>query len=380
MKSMVVFPFKVEDHEVALGNLATAAAHERVGRVLAVGAAREETFEFLAREAPLLMAATGTPVEVIVQDRLGDRRPGKGDGMNTAMRRFLDTDLERLHFYDTDITNFDSSWIEGAERAADGGYPIVRHYFPRASTDAMITWLITRPLFAIGHPDSILWQIQQPLGGEILLSRPVVERLAADPLVRGRSDWGIDTLITYSTAATGLPIYEHYIRGGKQHALYGSLDELRDMVVECFEAATEVTTLAGLGPVDHVVEPQSPVEEAVAYRVAYDAEATIHLLGAGWTTAEISAASFLPDAIAGPLLGNLIRPTFAFLDAGMWFETLLALRANYRSEPGWRGVLFRLWVGRVLAYTTTDALSGHSRAMEVLDEAVSDYAIRSRSA
>ncbi|CAN5890432.1 hypothetical protein BH23ACT5_BH23ACT5_03330 [soil metagenome] len=375
---MVAFPFKEEDPAVALSNLETAARHERVRHVLAVGASDGATFAALDGAATGLTAATRTEVEVVIQDRIGDRRAGKGDGMNTALRRFMATDLDRLHFYDADITNFDSSWISGAERAADEGHPLVRHYFPRASTDAMITWMITRPLFAIGHPHSVLWQIRQPLGGEVLLDRPMAARLVSDPVVARRSDWGIDTVITYATAASGSPIYEHYIPGGKQHALYRSLSELRDMVVECFEAALDVATMASPRPADHVVEPESPVEEAITQRVAYDVESSLHLLGAGWGPDEIEAAALLPDRIAEPLLANLIRPTFSFLDSDLWYETLRELMTHYRSAPGWQGVVFRLWVGRVLAYTTTDALGGHVRAMDILDRAITDYATRGR--
>ena len=150
---------------VVSANLATAAHHPRVSRVLAVGAGRGRLFDHLTTEAERRAASTGKPVDVVLQDRIGNRRPGKGDGMNTGMRHFLAGDEQRLHFYDADITNFDVSWIDGAEEAADAGYSIVRHFFPRASTDAMITWMITRPMFAIGHPTSALWRIRQPLGG-----------------------------------------------------------------------------------------------------------------------------------------------------------------------------------------------------------------------
>ena len=68
--------------------------------------------------------------------------------MNTALRRAAATGFERVHFYDADIINFDNMWIDGAEEAADKGYDIVRHRFPRASTDAMITWMVTRPSLA----------------------------------------------------------------------------------------------------------------------------------------------------------------------------------------------------------------------------------------
>lgn len=377
--SMVVFPFRSEDPAVAETNLEMAAAHPRISCVVAVGAKENDLFTHLSRRAARLSSLA--EVDVILQDRIGDRRPGKGDGMNTGLRRFLDSDLDRVHFYDADITNFDHSWIDGAERVADAGFDIVRHYFARASTDAMITWMVTRPLFAIGHPDSGLWRIRQPLGGEMLLTRPVVEKLVADDFVASRSDWGIDTVICYATTATGQPIYEHYLSDGKQHALYGSLAELRQMLVECFEAALGVAALPAPPPFDHHLAPEAPAPPAIAHRVAYDVESTLPLLTGSWTDGEREAAREFPAHLAGPFLANSAgRLTFAFLDAGNWYDALVALAERYRPEPGWRDLLFRLWVARVLAYTTSDALGGHGRAMEILEATVAGYARRAAAA
>lgn len=372
--SMVIFPFKDELPEVATANLATAARHPRVNRVLAVGAEAGPLSAILEETAAALTHQTATEVEVVIQERLGDRRPGKGDAMNTGLRRFLTSGADRLHFYDADIVNFDDSWIEGAERAADQDYPIVRHYFPRASTDAMITWMITRPGFALTHPGSIVWRIRQPLGGELLLTRPVVETLVSDPLVTGRSDWGIDTVLTYATAATGLPIYEHYVRTGKQHTLYGSLDDIREMVVECFEAVRDLASLPSPASRAHVVEPESEATIEVATRVGYDVEATLRLLTAPWTSGEIEAARLLPPPMAEALLANQDAPSFAFFTAEVWGGVLSELLHSYEPTPGWTGVLFRLWVARVLAYTTTTALGGHTAAMASLEAAVASYA------
>lgn len=373
---MVVFPFKEEDRDVATANLTIAARHPRVTHVVAVGAEENEVFRHLTSVAPRFRG--DSEVEVIVQDRIGDKRSGKGDGMNTAMRRFVETGIDRLHFYDADITNFNASWIDGAEEAADGGFEIVRHYFPRASTDAMITWMITRPLFALGHPDSALWRIRQPLGGELLLTRPVVEKLVSDELVAGWSDWGIDTILTYATVATGQPVFEHYVASGKQHALYGSLADLRVMLHECFEAAVAIAGLPAPPPVEHRVEPAAPAPPAITHKVGYEVEATLRLLTSPWSPAEEEAASHLPRQLSEPLLANRAGPpTFSFLDAACWHTALVRLLDRYRPEPGWRDLLFRLWVARVLAYTTTDALAGHARAMEKLEEAVAVYAGRS---
>ncbi len=375
--SMVVFPFKSEDAAQAGSNLSVAAHHRRVSRVLAVGASDNATFSALGSAAGDIARASGTPVEVIVQDRWGARRPGKGDGINTGLCRFLDSDEQRLHFYDADIYNFAPAWIDGAERAADRGFGIVRHYFPRASTDAMITSMITRPGFALTHPRSILWQIHQPLGGEFLIRRDVAQTLWEDRMVRQWSDWGIDTVLTFAMASTGLPIYEHYVAAGKQHALYGSLEDLREMVVECFEAVLHLAGLPSPDPVDHQVEPGSRPPAEITETVAFDPEATLHALATPWSGAEVRAAAALPDSIATPLRANVARPSFSFLDAERWYRVLEALLERYQpNQPGWAGVLFRLWTARVLAYTTSTALAGHERAMLMLDRTVEDYARR----
>ena len=72
------------------------------------------------------------------------------------------------------------TWLARLNRPLpDTRPPRLPHTLPRASTDAMITWMVTRPLFAIGHPRSALWRIRQPLGGELALTRPVAEELMA---------------------------------------------------------------------------------------------------------------------------------------------------------------------------------------------------------
>lgn len=373
--SAVVFPFNAEDPVVASGNLATAASHPRVEAVMAVGVTENSTFDDLSRVAQDLSDRHQKPVHVRLQQRIGDLRAGKGDGMNTGLAWFLDHSYERLHFYDADITNFDHTWIDGAETAADAGYPFVRHYFPRASTDAMITWMVTRPLFAIAHPGSDLWRIRQPLGGEILLTRWLAEKLASDPLVSSRSDWGIDTVVTYAALSHGAGIFESYVPDGKQHALYGSLADIKTMFHECLQAALDVGSRPPTpSPIDHRADPAGAAPGAVAESVGYDLEASLRLLTDEWTPAEVTAASELPDPIAEPVLANLIRPTFRFCDGGTWFDVLEALRHHYRPEPGWQGLAFRLWVARVIAYTTTDALGGHSHATATLESTLERYA------
>ena len=372
--SMVVFPFRAEPPALVLANLATAARHPRVTSVVAIGAERGEVMDAVSAGAAGLSSVGGAVVTVTVQERIGDRRPGKGDAMNTGLRMFVESREGRLHFYDADITNFGAAWIDGAERAADRGAPVVRHSFPRASTDAMVTWLVTRPGFALTHPASPLWRVAQPLGGELLLTRDPARSLVDDTAVAARSDWGIDTVITHATLAAGFPVHEHYVASGKQHALYGSLVELRLMLIECFEAIVDLSGSPVPPTARLTADPPGPVPPAVADKVAYDVESTLPLLTARWEPGEVEAAAQLPRALGEGILGNLVRPTFSFMTAEAWGETLRSLLDLYRPAPGWRSLLFRLWLTRVLAYTTTDALAGHARAMRSLERAVTAYA------
>ncbi|HEU5111778.1 MAG TPA: hypothetical protein VFU96_00595, partial [Acidimicrobiia bacterium] len=208
--SLAVFPFKTEQPSLVASNLATAAAHPAVDEVWAV-APREGEEEVAVRAmAREVSRARAKPIKVIVQERLGRYRSGKGDAMNTALALAAGQGRDRVHFYDADITNFDASWIEGAEAAADRGFGVVRHRFPRAATDAMITWMITRPALARLFPGTLLPRLDQPLGGEVLLTGRAVEALAGSDLVRERSDWGIDTVLTYATSIMDLGVYEHH--------------------------------------------------------------------------------------------------------------------------------------------------------------------------
>jgi mannosylglycerate synthase len=370
--SLVVFPVAHEDLAVVRANLATAAGHQRVEEVWAVTAGAPG--DALEQVAAGIMEDHDTPVRVFPQARMGDLRPGKGDAVNTALHASAQRGFERTHFYDSDITNFDRSWIDGAEGAADRGYPVVRHRFPRAATDAMITWMVTRPGLALLFPDTILPRLDQPLGGEILLSGQVVERLAADRSVTSRSDWGIDTMITYATATSGLPIYEHLVAGGKRHRLYGSLAELRTMVVECLEA---VASLGGRPPppAGSVLDsaPPAPVPADLKRTVAFDFDSSFSVLTEEWAPAEADLARALPHGI-GERLSGVVRPSdLAFLDAETWKHALRFLIDGFTRSEAWEALTFRLWVGRVLAYAAGPALGGYDHAISYLEETIRRY-------
>jgi mannosylglycerate synthase len=359
--SLVVFPFKEEDLTVVSANLATAAGHARVDEVWAVAAADDAAMAGVSQAATDIAAAIRIPVRVFPQERLGTFRPGKGDGMNTAIARAAERGFERVHFYDADITNFDESWIDGAERAADREFDVVRHRFPRAATDAMITWMVTRPGLALLFGGTLLPRLGQPLGGELLLTGDVIEALAADPFVIDRSDWGIDTVITHATATLGVGIYEHNASDGKRHALYGSLRDIEEMLLECLDA---VVSLRGRSRPDagFDADPPEPVPEDLKRTVAYDLEAT---------RAAIAQPANLSERAILERLG-VLNPIA--MDDQRWREVFPALLEGFRlDDPGWRSAAFRLWVERVIHYTTHQVPLGFDAAMAYLEETITDF-------
>jgi mannosylglycerate synthase len=359
--SLVVFPFKDEDRSVVAANLTTAARHQRVDEVWAVAAAEDAAMGDVTSIAIEIESTSGSPIAVFAQERLGDYRPGKGDGMNTAIARAAERGFDRVHFYDADITNFDESWIDGAEQAADLGYEVVRHRFPRAATDAMITWMVTRPGLALLFPGTLLPRLGQPLGGEFLMTGEVIEALARDRFVAGRSDWGIDTILTHATSTLGVGVYEHNARDGKRHALYGALTDIREMVIECLDA---VASLRGRGQPDSTFEsdPPAPVPDDLTQTVAYDLAATR------------AAIADPPDPAEAAILDVLgvIEPDE--IDGRRWLEIFPALLANFRlEEPAWRSAVFRLWVERVIHYTTHQVPLGYEAAISYLEGTITEF-------
>ena len=362
--SLVVFPFKHERIDVVANNLVIAARHDHVDEVWAVAAADDAVMSEVSEVAAEVEAAHGTPVAVFPQERLGRYRSGKGDGMNTALALSASRGFDRTHFYDADITNFDGSWIDGAEEAADRGYGVVRHRFPRAATDAMITWMVTRPGLAKLFPGTLLPRLGQPLGGEILLTLGAVESLAGDPFVTARSDWGIDTVITHATSLLGTGIYEHNARDGKRHALYGSLTEIRDMVLECLDAVASLDDRPAPPPGARFdSDPPEPVPADLKQTVGYD------------LTATRAAIATPPGPAERQILQSLgIGEDVTSIDEIRWGSLLDEMLGRFEmTDPAWRDVVFRLWVERVISYTTTHVSQGYDHAIEYLEETIRRY-------
>jgi mannosylglycerate synthase len=366
MNSLIAFPFKSEDIEVFRRNIREAAVHPRVGLVLCVGYEENECYKGIEEMIPQLERESNKPVRLILQERLGNKRPGKGDGMNTALKYFLEeTDHERLHFYDSDLLSFSREWISKAEEAADAGYQVVRHYFPRAATDAMVTWMIVKTGFAILWPDTELPLIEQPLGGELLMKREVAEKLFQDKLVISRSDWGIDTIYTWAMARGNFSMYETYISVGKLHKLYGTLNDLKEMVVECFATIQELKDkqLETVRMV-HRIERPGPVPQEVKEKIAYDLEGSLSLLMEKWTEEQLELLSHFPRDVREGMRECRQRPRFKFMNDESWYETYKVLLQEFEWEDrNWQELLFKLWTARVLHYTAYVALRGYDYAL-----------------
>lgn len=365
--SVVVFPFRDEEPRGFLRNIHAAATHPAVDRIVAVGYEEDDSFRALL-EAADVVRKEGAELVVTLQERIGTRRVGKGDGMLTALRWFVEeSDAERLHFYDADIVNFGPDWIEQAERAADLGYDVVRHYFPRAATDAMITWMVTRVGFAELWPATELPWIEQPLGGELLLSRRAAEVLWGDTKVRTRSDWGIDTVLTFAAVQQGLPHFETYVPEGKIHRLYGTLADLRTMLCECFAAIQDLQHEPVVNGLRHHIEYPQMVPLTVRRHLGFDAEGSLRFLSRPLSDRQRELLELLPETTARGLVEAARFPGFSFMDEEAWHLAYRHfLHAWEDGDDDWAELLFRAWVARVLHYAATEALRGYDHAMEYL--------------
>lgn len=288
------------------------------------------------------LVAGSNGIKLVPQRRLGNLRPGKGDAINTGFRIFLEeTDYQRLHFYDADIRSFDRGWIQRAEFALDKGFQAVRHFYPRSPTDGMITWMVTRPGFGLLWSDSVLPWIEQPMSGEVAFARDAVALLMGDPIVAAQSDWGIDTAITHRSVALGLSIYETFAPQGKDHQLYGSLEELRTMLLECLHTLQRLRGASPPRAVEHFAESAASEEApAAVQRVAYDVNATRAIAYQSWSPEQQE------------LLRHYFDQDLNDLDTPTWLAVLDVLLRDFDpSSRDWHEVAFRLWTRRVLFYS-----------------------------
>lgn len=359
---MVVVPFLAEDPRLVARTLDLAAAHPRVAEVIGV---HGDDLEVVEAVNALVSGAHSTTIRVLPQKRIGSLRAGKGDAINTGFDYFLASACDRLHFYDADIKTFATSWIEGAEAGLDLGFDTVRHFYPRAPTDGMVTAMLVRPALAMLWPQSVLARIRTPLSGEVAFDRKAVSGIAAESLVRQQSDWGIDTVITGVTARLGFSIYENYLAVGKDHQLYGSLEELATMYWECLRALQLL--MSGPDPqhsVHHSDTPATPTT-GIADLIAFDVATSIELLGRPLTDRQVGLlrSHFNPE-----LHPALHAQTLDIFATSVWLDILgvLITQADL-SDADWQIIAFQLWVARVLHYTAFEVVKGYDHSAAYIE-------------
>jgi hypothetical protein len=204
------------------------------GRVKAVfivdGWSTDGTFAALQEDLPQLQKRYPEAQIEVMRSEL--RETGKGGAMVTGMKYALTNGFRNVVFLDGDITSVTPRWItfllENMERHRAS---MARGYFDRSTLDAQITRHITRPLMAIYFPEGR--QIQQPLGGELVLTAELASHLLREAPTAPPHHWGIDTFLTVNTVAGGFSVVEVYLTQ-KVHKKK-SLTELRSMLIECFD-------------------------------------------------------------------------------------------------------------------------------------------------
>lgn len=378
--SLICFPFKQEHIPTVLRNVEIAADHPKVSMVLLSAACDNDCFREVIKGINAKNCSTRpyrVPIRVEVQERMGSTlRPGKGDGMNFALKYFLNAHnmpennlmapLQRIHFYDADIESFDSAWISKAEDGASQGYDVIRHYFPRSSTDAQVTWQITKVGFALLWAGTTLPWVQQPLGGELCFTRPVVEALMADKRVVNQSNWGIDTLYTFVCAQKGFSLLEVYMPQGKMHALYGGLRDIRTMALECFAAVQslqneDVTT----SPTTHRIDPPAAVPTSVTQKIGYCVEKSLGLLRENWTDRQQELLTMFRSDIQDGLLAASEWPEYLFMTEEAWICAYQVFLEHFDlNDEDWRELFFKMWVARVLNYTMRHVMRGYTCALQ----------------
>lgn len=378
-KIIVCFPFKKENTQVLLKNIKEALAYPEVGEVLCVGYEKNDCFNEIETKVFEVEKKEKKRIHLMVQKRLGEKRPGKGDGMNTALDFFVQhTSYDRIHFYDADIVSFNRRWIERGERKAEEGYQVVRFFFPKLSTDGMITWNITKCGFAYNWPDTILPHIEQPLGGELIIERGVAQKLLKDKRVLNYSDWGIDTAYTLAFCEYQVPLYEVYIKEGKLHKFYGKLTDLYIMLIECFAIIQEDCKMKiSRGNVPYKKDLVNIVPKAVKKEKAFDVEGTLPLLRENWTEEEMELLSFFPSRIREGMRLCRKDSNVHFMDPQTWYEAYGVLINKFdQDKKAWRDLLFHLWIVRTLNHTLHYASKGYDYAMKTLCDMVSHFAQR----
>ena len=196
----------------------------------------------------------------------------------------------------------------------------------------------------------------------------------ADNRVQAQSDWGIDTLYTFSTTQAGFSVYETYVAQGKAHALYGGLTDLKTMLVECFGAIQSLRSEEVAEGVTHRVEATAAVGPGITEKIGYDIEKTLRMPTNGWNDRQVALLDNFPDPVRSGVLGNRESATFSFMDEEAWLAAYRSFLDHFvPGDDDWEELLFRMWVLRVLNYTTARALRGYEHSQRYLRSMIAAY-------
>ena len=337
------------------------------------GWSTDNTAYLLEEELPKLARKYGKNVEF---HRAELRNAGKGGAMVTGMKIALEGCHSNILFTDADITSITSKWfdllVNGIKRY---DVDITRGYYDRSPFDAQITRHVTRPLINMFFPEGR--GINQPLGGELCMTRSFVQHLL-DYRIAPPHTWGIDTFITVTALVEGFNTAELYL-SQKAHKKK-TTDELKSMVLECFD---EIVKQIFYHKRNEVV----PLFKGVTYvRVIPKSESDIERVGEDVRTAAFvnfeseinSLLNFIGDreiylqlldeldiseegqVIISRLLNADFRERSKLLDAKKWVHLLHDLVQGYinrQFESRYHDLIYIVWKLRALAFCLNEASS-----------------------
>ena len=374
MSNVVIVPEKNEGYS-PLRVIEEALKSESVDEVCIVdGWSTDGTFELLENKVPELIRKYGKSVN-LYRSKL--RGAGKGMAMITGMEIAVEKGHSKIAFVDADIASITSKWfdlmINGMEKYnAD----MIRGYFDRSPFNAQITRHITVPSINMFFPEGR--GVNQPLGGELCMSRSFVQRLLSYPLAPP-STWGIDTFITVTALVERFNIVEVYL-SQKLHK-GKTLSQLQRMFIECFD---EMANLIHF----HERDKRIPVFSGSVVKTVPPSESQIERIGEDvrrltYMNLDLEINSLFQSVKAFKINLGLLREldlsnedckmisrllsspdTFKneskHLNAEKWIQILHRLLLGYikcQFSTKYHNLLFTVWRLRALAFCLNEASS-----------------------
>ncbi|MEF8847682.1 MAG: glycosyltransferase family 2 protein [Candidatus Thermoplasmatota archaeon] len=199
-----------------------------IDKVIISDGSEKENFQLLKKRET-------KDIEVIHEKKYWKtKQKGKGIGMINAGIAAIKQGYENLGFIDGDILNPNlGKWFQFLFNPLQRNIDIVKAGFSRHPSDAQITRHISKPLIAMFFPPA--WEINQPLGGELTMTKNVFENLFNNKDIKPPYGWGIDTFITIKSLIHGFVIGEVYL-GQKMHGKK-DLTNLKGMFIQCLKEA-----------------------------------------------------------------------------------------------------------------------------------------------